>query len=515
MAFAELRKPSPHPADQGLSSRALYQHLETLLVSGGDARLSLLRPAQHNVYGCTPFPRPDLLDFASSTASGISGAGYARAEKARANLLFDAASRDLEHAFDRQVEDARAELRGYFGVAGTEIVFSPSGTDAQLQILFLARSLAQAPLTVIIAGSDQTGRGTTHTARGRHFSSCTAQDIPVVEGAGLAGFDGLRTVEIAFRGEDGALRSEAQMDALVTRAVETAIAGGAKILLQALESSKLGWRAPSDACLAAIAARWPDDVRIVIDACQMRLGASRLRGYLDRGFAVLATGSKFFTGPAFSGALLIPPGLARAIDSVTEVPPGLCDYSNRFDWPRRWPLLRAAFPATPNYGQWLRWEVALEEMRRYFEVPATFRDAVLGEFADVMPRMIAASGNLNLLPEREETGDDEMRHRTIFAFVPHRSGLPLTLEECTGLYRALGRALPGVPVQDRKIANRLVQLGQPVALGPGQGAALRLCASARLVSSCWRSDAIEAEIANAAAAIEKLEWLIAHPGYAS
>ena len=66
MAFAELREHplSSRPSGEGLSSAALYQRLEPLLVSGGDARLTLSRPARRNAYGCTPFPDPQLLDFA-------------------------------------------------------------------------------------------------------------------------------------------------------------------------------------------------------------------------------------------------------------------------------------------------------------------------------------------------------------------------------------------------------------------------------------------------------------------
>ena len=519
MAFAELRESVARLADQGLSSLALYERLEALLVSGGDARLTLSRPARRNAYGCTPFPDPLLLDFASSTASLISEAAYARVERARTGLLARAAAVGLEQAFEHSVEDARSALRGYFGIGDAEIVFSPSGTDAQLQALFLVKALLGAPLVSIIAGADQTGRGTAHTARGHHFSSCTAQGMQVDEGAALAGLgENLRTVEIPFCDAQGHLRDEAGMDAAVAGAVETAIAGGAKVLLQALDSSKLGWRAPSAACVAALARRWPDDLRVVIDACQMRLGAERLRRYLDQGFLVLATGSKYFTGPPFSGALLVPPMLASAIDAVQSAPAGLCDYSNVFDWPRRWPKLRAAFPKSPNYGQWLRWEAALEEMRAYFAVPQSFREAVLGECAAQIPQLISASGNLALLDARQDDDalDGEMRHRSIFAFVPHRDGRALTLEECGPLYRAMSRDLSRhAAIQDRAVAARLCQIGQPVALHHRPGAALRLCVSARLVTNCFTADAIEVELVNAAAIIEKIEWLIAHPDAAA
>jgi hypothetical protein len=526
MAYAPLRdfapstKPHPpKPRDEGLSSAALYRPLESLLVGGGDARLALSRAAQCNVYGCTPWPRPALIDFASSTASGISQAGYARAGRARMRLLADAAREGLEPAFEHSVEKARAWIRRHFALRDVEIVFAPSGTDAQLQALFLAKALLGAPLVSIVMGADQTGRGTAHTARGRHFSSRTAQGAPVTGGVPISGLgEGLQTIEIPFCDAQGRLRGVRDLDDLLTAAIESAIRRGAKVLLQALDSSKLGWRAPSLACLAAIAARWPQHVRVVVDACQMRLGAARLRDYLAQGFAVLMTGSKYFTGPPFSGALLIPAAWAEDIDAVHAVPPGLAAYSNRFDWPRRWPLLRRAFAPVPNYGQWLRWEAALAEMRAYFAVPADFRDAALAAFAQEAPRLIGASGHLVLLPgsvdndAMADEGDDEMRHRSIFAFVPQRGGRALTPAACDALYRALGRDLSSAaPLSQRAIASRLCQVGQPVLLGHRPGAALRLCASARLVRQCWEKGAVDASFAPLAAVVRKIEWLLAQP----
>ena len=90
-----------------------------------------------------------------------------------------------------------------------------------------------------------------------------------------------------------------------------------------MDSSKLGWSGPSEACLQDIAATWPSQVVVVMDACQMRLGLPQLQDYLARNYLVLMTGSKFFTGPAFSGALLVPAGLAEAVDKITAIPQGL------------------------------------------------------------------------------------------------------------------------------------------------------------------------------------------------
>ena len=101
-------------------------------------------------------------------------------------------------------------------------------------------------------------------------------------------------------------RPQVDSDSQVLGAVEKSLANGSGVLLQIMDSSKLGWRAPSEQCLDEIRRRWPGRVQIVVDACQMRLGRPRLRNYLDRGCIVIVTGSKFFTGPPFSGALLVP-----------------------------------------------------------------------------------------------------------------------------------------------------------------------------------------------------------------
>ena len=519
-----LRKPVLR--DRALAPSLLQagRPLEELLASGGDARLALT--GQRNSYGCTPFPRPALLDFGSSTASSISPRAFAHARDAQARMWLHASQNDPLQVFDDCVEEARDALRRHLGVMDAEVVFSPSGTDAQLQALFLVKAMLGGPLATIIVGADQTGSGTAHTARGHHFSNRTALGTCVEKGAPISGLgEKVRTVGIAFCDETGHLRSGEEMDTAVQAFVADAVGRGEKVLLQVMDSSKLGWRGPGTACIQRIANAWPDHVRIVVDACQMRISRAQLRDYLARGYFVLVTGSKFFTGPAFSGALLVPQSQADAIDSIVAAPQGLGSYTSRHDGPRRWHHLRTGLRADPNYGQWLRWEACLEEMKAYFEVPTEFRDDVLKEFALQAPLLIGASQNLQLMEEQCGIADaqlgEEMRHRTIFSFVPHRNGEALPLQHCVDLYRAMGRDLSGLPGMSGsrgEIAARICQVGQPVALRHRPGAALRLSASARLVSGCWaraRSapQALAPVLGDMRAVIEKLDWLIAHPEF--
>ncbi|WP_275194059.1 hypothetical protein [Bradyrhizobium sp. CSA207] len=505
MSASASRPSDPERASNGGSRyrlRDLFTPLDTLLVCGGDPRLALDPTDRVNVYGCTPSPEPEIWNFASSTAASISQAAYDRAALAREELMHKCLFDEVEVAFDARCEDVRGELRGHLQLSPrVDIVFSPSGTDSQLHALFLARAVLGVPPVTIVVGTDQTGSGTAYTARGRHFSAMTAGGFAVRKDGAVAGLAGDSiAVPLLDTASDIAMRPDA--DAAVLRAVEVTIAQGASVLLQIMDSSKLGWRAPSAACLDEIARRWPGKVQVVVDACQARLGRRRLRSYLDRGYMVLITGSKFFGGPAFSGALLVPKGLSRLIDRAGGIAPGLLDYAGRSDWPQAWITLRSHFERRPNFGQWLRWEAALTEIGSYYAVPGAFRAKALAELAAGIDCMIALSPSLQAVPSahaKAGVDDEEFAQATIFPFTLLRDGRPVSNAETSAVHRALAADMNGEisgSAADRQIAAQRCLIGQPVRLERPDGASqavLRLCLGARLVTEAWSADAAQAQ----------------------
>jgi len=501
----------------------LFLPLERLLSAGGDPRLTISPVSGLNEYGCRSYPCPETLSFSSSTATSISQRGYDCAHGAREALMRSAIADGIEAAFDNRIEAMRDELRACLGLspATADVVFSPSGTDAQLQALFLVRARFGAALTTVIVGAEQTGSGTVHTARGCHFSAAAANGGRVRKGEPIAGLaHSLECIGVRLFDEMGQPRSQNACDAIVLSAVEKAVAGGRKVLLQAMDSSKLGWRAPSDSCLDEIARRWPQQVQLVIDACQMRLGRARLRNYLDRGYMVIITGSKFFTGPPFSGALLVPSALAPALDGANTIPSGLLEYASRSDWPRNWPNLRSHFPVRNNFGQWLRWEAALEEIGAYYRVPSEFRFNALTTFGGNVERIIGASPSLLLLPPQQKPGDggsddEEMSQRTIFPFTIRYGGRVLGLGECKALYRALASE---IDLGQATVAKPCL-IGQPVALGEQpQAAALRISAGARLITEAFSPeenlarDHLRRAVDDVGTVVARLEQLLADKG---
>jgi hypothetical protein len=515
----------PNSKDRSCSAMTeLFVPLDRLLGCGGDARLEIDPTSHLNAYGCQSFPCPDTLSYASSTATSISQRAYDRVGDAREQLMRSAIVVGFDAAFDARVEAMRGRLKAYLGLSesSADVVFSPSGTDAQLQALFLARALFGSALTTIIVAADQTGSGTPDTAVGRHFSTATANGSRVRKGEPIAGLaDSVASLALPLLDAAGGFRPQAETDLRVLGAVESSIANGTNVLLQIMDSSKLGWRVPSDQCLDEIARRWPDSVQVVVDACQMRLGRPRLQNYLARGYMVIVTGSKFFTGPAFSGALLVPAALSNPPGAVSAVVSGLLEYSSRSDWPIKWTSLRSRFPIRANLGQWLRWEAALEEMRAYYGVPGEFRLQALTTFGEGVARIIEASPSLRLLPPQprsESADDEELAQPTISSFLIEQQKRVLSLEECRKVYRALCRD-PGDAVsageggREREFATKPCLVGQPVAIGAG--AALRICASARLVTQAWTSDQavacgnLQRELGHVGAVVAKIEWLAA------
>ncbi|MGZ5096415.1 MAG: hypothetical protein ACXWCH_35340, partial [Burkholderiales bacterium] len=428
-----LRRPEP-----GL--RGLLAPLAQLLISGGDARLSIDPETGCNEYGCQPLHSQEPLGFSSSTATSISARAYESAGRARDSLLQSAIALGLDETFDSRIEAMRDELKRHLGLSdmGVEVVFSASGTDAQLHALFLTQITLGRPLTTVIAAADQTGSGTVYTACGHHFSDLTANGTRVRKGDPIDGVAGsVTSIALPLLDENGDAIPPAQSDSLVMAAVQKAIASGSKVLLQTMDSSKLGRRVPTNQCIRQIRACWPDAVQIVVDACQMRLSRRRIRAYLACGFMVLITGSKFFTGPPFSGALLVPANLSKAIGRAD--PGGLVDYSTRSDWPKRWDLLRSYFPLHTNFGQWLRWEAALEEIRTYYRVPDAFRRLAQEQLGAGIMQVIFSSRTLRLLPDQLDHAsasldDEEREPTTIFPFTIESDGGRLSLNECKDIY---------------------------------------------------------------------------------
>lgn len=468
------------PAQPGFYAPSQDAATDELLVAGGDARLALDSASGVNKYGAAPRPDPELADFGSSTASVISTQAYAAADAVRARLRGETA------AYAREMERLRGELRALCGLAEApevDVIFAASGTDLHLLVRELVGDAPTAPLLCLGVEPEETGAGAPTALTGRHFSDRAALGDSLVQGAPI-GPGGGDYVAIRARAADGRLRDghiiEAELDALCLHAGQS----GRRVLLTVADVSKTGLISPGLETVLALRRRFPRTLEVLIDACQFRLSPETLRAYLDHDLMVAVTGSKFVTGPSFSGALFVPPPTAKRLRGRL-LRPALKPYSARADWPETW-LAGRALNDVANDGLLLRWEAALAELRAFRALPEADIGKFTARFANAIQSRLADDPLFEPLAVRPldrgaiGAGEGWDRTPTIFPFLlregPRSSAPFLSVADTQNVYRALTTG----GVDDAMRAR----LGQPVLCGERDGApiaALRLCNSARLI----------------------------------
>jgi hypothetical protein len=501
------------------------QSTEQVLLSGGDARLVLDPKTGVNKYGCGSRPDPDLVAFGSSTGSTISERGFAAASALHQRLLHEDNTLSESALYHHELERIRLELNQLCGFSvHTEVasIFAASGTDLHL---ICAQLVAgdhpdQPPLHIIMMEACETGSGVAPAVRGQHFSDNAALGGKVTAFETLNGAYPVQVTSIGLRQADGAKRPLADIDAEVDALVQISLAARQRILLIMIDVSKTGLIAPSPGYIATIRENYPDQIDVLIDACQFRISNATLNAYLKHGCMVALTGSKFLTGPVFSGVLHVPPNLIPRL-SRQKLPAVLADYSAQADWPSHWQATRQLSKAV-NWGLLLRLEAALAELKALRAVPEAQGTDFLKRFAEAMQTAIhksphfelMAESHLNRSPICAETSWDQIP--TIFPFLLlHKAGHPISREQTQQIYKQLQFPIQLSPTDklNLHIAALRCQLGQPVLCGHQYGkdvSALRMCASSRvIIEACENGSAsTDLVIQRALQALEKAEYLI-------
>lgn len=513
---------APGATPQTLPAAAPLPSTSDLLASGGDLRIVPDPATGLSMYGCPAQPDPGLVQLGSSTASVISPAGMAAADALRAILCEELRHAPVDAVYARHAARLRATLLDLCAGAGSgaEAVLAASGTDLHLLVAQWLR-----PALSVMTAPEETGSGLPPALQGRHFNTRAAGGLGVARDAPLGPWQG-GLMTLTLRHPDGSLRAQADIDADCSDVVDAAASAGRKVMLILTDCSKTGLIAPSIATALALKRRWPQQVELLVDACQFRLSSATLRAYLEQDCLVALTGSKFISGPTFCGVLLVPPA-AAARHRGQPLPAGARAYSGAADWPQNW-AAAAALPSAANLGLLLRWQAALAELVAFTVVPPAFARRFLNDFGAAVSGRLRAQPCFEMLEtpvlerrglfaagsETSATNETECwdLEASIFAFMlraPAPSSntsawLPLMREETLRLYRAL-RSPEGTETR--------FMLGQPVSCGERDGiplSALRIGASAAMISSAFqRRDAdARAAIGDAMAALDRLATLL-------
>ena len=459
------QRPSSAWAIEAATARALTE--------GGDSRL-LLDASGVNRYGCSPRPDPLLVGFASSTASVISAAGFGAAVELHARL------RANPQSSVQEVQRLRAEVARRSGcpnLPASCIILAASGTDLHQVATDVVHSAHSLPLTVVMSDSAETGSGVAASIDQRGHA--------------------LRTV--ALREAQGQVRGGEQIDADYVEAVRQSLAQAGHCLLVVTDVSKTGLLAPSLACAQELQQTYGERISVMVDACQYRLAPATVAAYVDQGFLVALTGSKFMTGPAFCGALLLPAAYANARRPLDTLPKS-------------------------HWGLLLRWEAALTEIRRFRQIPEGYVKRFLHAWGGVVICRLSQDEHfepldvprLNRAPLLDGSAWD--LEQTIFPFglfkkLAHGQRRRLSAAETRWVHQQMAdidESYTWVSATQNAFNTRY-HLGQPV-YGEDAGStlpsALRLCMSARWVAnSATAGHDPDVAKTHAMLALDKLAWL--------
>src|SRR5690625_789567 len=511
--------------------RYLAYPLEYLLMSGGDKRLKIDRNRLLNKYGCTPFPRPKAFTFASSTATSISNIAFNQSEKKREFLIKSAFEKGYAASLKQFSASIKSGIQKVLALPkDTCVILSPSGTDVSLLFAGLCQSLFNKPLVHILVASDETGSGVPAALEGKHFSDRTSQGKKVIKGELIKGFAPTDLIQIALRDEKGNLKSLSKIDTEVETAFKSVMEEGKQPILHVMNQSKLGYVAPSKACLKKLETELKEDFFALIDNSQMRMGRHELRNYILKDYAMTITGSKFFTGPPFSGALLLPPSREHLLRSSNgSLPEGLKDYvfSNLFpaDWKAAKFLKKGSNP-----GTLMRWYAAIVEQNRYFETPVLLRNLGTEMFCSHVENSIHQSCFLEELFVDEKSADAASlagKNRSIFPFFIFHNDRVLSHEQMTNIYQLLNQKLSGLLKQNGEnnenglLADQVCHIGQPVKAVYKDGtpsAVLRISLGSRVISESWKEQdvslffqKIDDQMSQVDTIIRKIEFILNHP----
>jgi hypothetical protein len=553
----------------------LRETLRRLLESGGDER-SMTIPST----GLTKYNVPTCpcvgIHRGSCTSNAPSEAGFARGIDVLRQLLIESKNSSRQHGkdilysspedlFRKLLCDIRERLRGVFSLSFEDIIsLFPSGTDAELlpALLALMRAIERedrgSEVCSVVTAAGEVGSGTLLASMGKDFAKCLpsgnfALAGGVFETSNMPQAGYFTGKSLYVRDETGKLLSSETRDAQVEEAVRSAVeevgTGGLPrfgcILVHMVVGSKTGHCMPSVQCLERLVARFGNLVLPVVDACQGRLGEEDIRRYLDRDWAVLSTGSKFFAGPPFSGVCLMSHNIGQEVElllsnaRVLQVVGNsrLKEYVVASLVSDDLPSLRALLPQKPlNYGLLMRWTLALYEMEIFYtEMASSDRVQIMRQWSQQMRSIVREIGgpNVKLLEEEEATleadGEQAAALSTIISFScychrsPEAQADSMSMDElrqvqllmASDLSQARGW-LENLPAPLQQVAQTKCFMGQPVDLSPQRRDdpptpcsrhVLRVALSAPLVARAGR-EGLDAVLADDRKLFDKLKFVL-------
>eukprot|EP00871_Galdieria_phlegrea_P004123 jgi/Galph1/4711/GphlegSOOS_G3361.1 len=456
-----------------VESRLISSCTSQHLVEGGDERL-LLDEQGVNKYYCPPSPvDPKTTILRSScTCSSPTKEGFERACLVMKDLwnhpepMF---SEYMENIRERIIDSLRLDKENTF------CILHPSGSDAELLPLLVAigrmKKMKMKQIINVVSAAGEVGSGTAPAAAGRHFSCISPTGQRVKEDSTIPHFpSSISVIQLHPRGKDG---TPVDFDTVARQQMKDVEETNhdAIIVFHAVDGSKTGLKLPSHEVIEELQYQFGERLVVVLDACQGRSELEEYQWFLNRGALILVTGSKFFCGPGFSGAVLFSSTLMKQLEELPNVPQGMSLFITQNEVDERMPMLRSKLASQPfNIGLLLRWECALREMEGFSSVSSA--DEIIDKWSSGTKSIIENNFSFVETLADEELSESFNGTNSIVNLLVHKEdGSCFLLSELRTLHKLLASDLEymssNFPCSDSDIEllKTICMVGQPVKLG--------------------------------------------------
>ena len=491
----------------------LSSKLPELLISGGDNRLQLDHRGLNYIF-IAPQPAPkNLVSRSSCSGSFISDENY----KLLANLDADIRSADV--SFQECMQQVHDRIREVLKIdPKTSIITVPSGTDAEYIPLLISKAHAgsDGQIVNIVTGAGEIGTHSSTAANGMYFSTVTPSGEKVRSGKKLDGIgSNVKVFTLSQRHRLTGQQNQNQ-DIWIKQAEKSLSDPATMVLLHIVDSTKLGRRMDVIDQVERLKARSQGRLLVTIDSCQSRTDIYRTRHYLQMGYMVMITGSKFEEGPPFSGAVIVPPQITDSLvaKNFIDFLPGIDKFITQYDISGDMDMIRPYLPAWMNWGLMLRWTCAVTNWEKFRCIENETRNTLIQNWIDGLLELIEQHSELQVFDGGEIQPGAVGDRNTIISIKLLSNGKPLALKAMKQiyhwLYEDMSYCLPdniALTHEEKSVLRRPFLIGQPVDMG--NFAVLRIALGISLVLS-MEKHGIEKALADDKALALKLSLMAGH-----
>ncbi|MCO4753970.1 MAG: hypothetical protein KC478_05785 [Bacteriovoracaceae bacterium] len=500
----------------------LYMPTFLLLSQGGDDRSTIDPKTLKNKYHSSTLPFYDY-QRSSCTSSSVSLETYLHMEQVHFELMAATALGDVDK--ESLFHNQRDEIFSFFVSSmlkeKVSILSTPSGTDVEFLCTWLGVirhqeifDQKQKKVSVFVNGDLEVGSGTKLAAGLNHFSGRAPLGHELTKGEAViddAHID-VNVESFYTRDESSNVYNSAASEQKLYNMVKEHVEDGRVVVFHYVHASKTGVCIPSYDMAIKIKTDFKDKVVMVVDAAQMRLTSDSVEQYLELGMNVIVTGSKFIGGAPFSGALLLNEHDTRTfVETKLELPAQYDQYFDQYginDIVKR----EASSRAWCNWGLFMRWEVAVHEMRQFASIPLEFSNLFIYEWGKRVEKMIESGKfKVNILKESALLPSDDS------SLSQANSIIPFEIETTPALTQDQLKKIHAAMTVKRTPEDIICEIGQPVQISTGDKKrfALRVALGAKNVTDAYRgtnsysfNDCLEYLINNDQKLLDKLFELV-------